>query len=250
MGCYEELLAYPEIAAVYISVPNGLHGEWAIKSLQAGKHVLLEKPFTSNGLEARRVFEEAERCGKIVVEAFHRQFHPAAHVVKSLIASGKFGDIKRTFARTTIPKGTIPGSDIRWRCSLGGEVSTATFEEHNKDKRVDSALWADLLFDLQGGKTVDSKIYMDMNQPNLAVVIPRAWELPSIEIECEKATIYFYNHMMPHLFHYISIYDKVTKHTTYQKYYNYGPKCDPHWSTYRYQLETFVYKVRGREPKH
>ncbi|KAK6902587.1 hypothetical protein I203_107845 [Kwoniella mangroviensis CBS 8507] len=83
---------------------------------------------------------------------------------------------------------------------------------------------------------------MDMNQPHLAVVIPRAWELPSIEIECEKATIYFYNHMMPHLFHYISIYDKVTKHTTYQKYYNYGPKCDPHWSTYRYQLETFVYK--------
>ncbi|WWD10500.1 hypothetical protein V865_008636 [Kwoniella europaea PYCC6329] len=284
-GSYEELLADPEVEAVYISVPNGLHGEWAIKSLQAGKHVLLEKPFTSNGLEARRVFEEAERCGKIVVEAFHWQFHPAAHVVKSLIASGKFGDIKRTFARMTTPKGTIPGSDIRWQWSLGGgalmdetyalhatryfvggdnetllgsgikpTVVSATSKPWSKDKRVDSASWADLRFDLEGGKTVDSKIYVDMNAPNLALVIPRAWEFPSIEIECERATIYFFNHMMPHLYHYISIYDKVTKHTTYQKHYNYGPKWknvgDPHWSTYRYQLEAFVDKVRGREPKH
>ncbi|WVR09267.1 hypothetical protein IAU60_006332 [Kwoniella sp. DSM 27419] len=203
-GSYEELLADPEIED--ISLPNGLHGEWAIKSLQAGKHVLLEKPFTSNGPEARAVFKAAEASGKSCVEAFHWQFHPAAHVVKSLLASGKFGDIQRTYSRMVTPKNTIPASDIRWQWALGG-----------------------------GG-----------------YVVPKFWQAPAIEIECEKATIYYYNFMMPHIYHYIAITDKVTKHTTYQKHYNYGPKWkdvgDVHWSTY--QLEAFVDKIKGKEPKH
>jgi len=283
-GSYEELLADPEVEAVYISTPNGLHGEWAIKSLKAGKHVLLEKPFTANGPEAHRVFRAAEESGKLCCEAFHWQFHPASHVVKSLISSGKFGDVKRTYARMVTPKNTIPGSDIRWQWALAGGalmdetyaihstryfvggdpetllptgikpvVVSASSRPYSKDKRVDSATWADLRFDLDG-KVVESKIYADMDQPNLGYIIPKIWELPSIEIECEKAIIYYYNFMMPHIYHYISITDKVTKHVTYQKHYNYGPKWkdigDVHWSTYRYQLEAFVDKVRGREPKH
>ncbi|WWD18862.1 hypothetical protein CI109_103317 [Kwoniella shandongensis] len=284
-GSYEELLADPDVEAVYISTPNGLHGEWAIKSLRAGKHVLLEKPFTANGLEARSVFQSAEQSGKLVCEAFHWQFHPASHVVKSLVASGKFGDIQSTYARMVTPKNTIPGSDIRWQWALGGgalmdetyalhatryfvggdketllgsgvkpTVVDAHSRPYSKDKRVDSASWADLRFDLDGGKTVNSKIYVDLDQPNLAYVIPKAWELPSIQIECEKATIYYYNFMMPHIYHYIAITDKVTGHVTYQKHYNYGPKWkeigEPYWSTYRYQLEAFVDAVRGRKPKH
>ncbi|OCF34183.1 hypothetical protein I317_01670 [Kwoniella heveanensis CBS 569] len=284
-GSYEELLADPEIEAVYISTPNGLHGEWAIKSLQAGKHVLLEKPFTANGLEARRVFEAADQAGKLCCEAFHWQFHPASHVVKSLISSGKFGDIIRTNARMITPKNTIPASDIRWQWALAGgalmdetyalhstryyvggdpetllptgvkpEVVSARSRPYSKDKRVDSASWADLKFTQPNGKTVESSIYVDLDQPNFAYVLPKFWELPSIEIECEKATVYYYNFMMPHIYHYIAITDKITKHTTYQKHYNYGPKWkdtgDTHWSTYRYQLEAFVDKVRGREPKH
>ncbi|WRT66834.1 uncharacterized protein IL334_003797 [Kwoniella shivajii] len=284
-GSYEELLADQDVEAVYISVPNGLHGEWAIKSLQAGKHVLLEKPFTSNGPEARRVFEEADRCGKICLEAFHWQFHPASHVVKSLVSSGKFGDIKKTYARMVTPKNTIPGNDIRWQWALGGGalmdetyalhstryyvggdsktllptgvkpvVVSAKSKPYSADKRVDSASWADLRFDLEDGKAVESKIYVDMDQPNLGFIIPKAWQLPAIEIDCEKATVYYYNFMMPHIYHYIAITDKITKHVTYQKHYNYGPKWkdvgDVHWSTYRYQLEAFVDKIKGREPKH
>ncbi|WWC85195.1 uncharacterized protein L201_000054 [Kwoniella dendrophila CBS 6074] len=284
-GSYEELLADPEIEAVYISVPNGLHGEWAIKSLQAGKHVLLEKPFTSNGLEARKVFDIAKQSNKFICEAFHWQFHPAAHVVKSLLASGKFGDIKSTYARMVTPKNTIPGNDIRWQWALGGgalmdetyalhatryfvgadpetllgtdikpTIVNASSKPWSKDKRVDSASWADLRFDTEDGKVINSKIYVDMDQPNLGYIIPKAWQLPSIQIECEKATIYFYNFMMPHIYHYIAITDKITKHTTYQKHYNYGPKWqeigDPHWSTYRYQLEAFADRIRGKTPLH
>lgn len=283
-GSYEELLADADVEAVYISLPNGLHGEWAIKSLQAGKHVLVEKPFTANGLEARRVFQVAEEVGKECCEAFHWQFHPAAHVVKALLASGKYGEIQRTYARMVTPKNTIPGSDIRWKWDLaGGALMDETYALHatryfvggdsntllptgikptvveahsrpySKDKRVDSATWAELRFDVEG-REIQSKIYVDLDQPNLGYIIPKFWQLPSIEIECEKATIYYYNFMMPHIYHYISITDKQTKHTTYQKHYNYGPKWqevgDTHWSTYRYQLEAFADKVKGNEPKH
>lgn len=65
---------------------NGLHGEWAIKALEKGKHVLLEKPFTSNAEEAKKVVEVAERRGLIVMEAFHWQCHPAAHAFKEILA--------------------------------------------------------------------------------------------------------------------------------------------------------------------
>lgn len=60
--------------------------------------------------------------------------------------------------------------------------------------------------------------------------------------------------MMPHLYHYIAVTDKVTKATSYQKHYSFGPKwgarSEPFWSTYRYQLEAFVDKVKGRTPGH
>lgn len=67
-GSYQELLDDPKVDFVYISTPNGLHFEWAIKALKAGKHVLLEKPFTSNADEARKLVEEAEKSGKVLME--------------------------------------------------------------------------------------------------------------------------------------------------------------------------------------
>jgi predicted dehydrogenase len=52
-GSYEELIKDPELDAIYVATPNGLHGEWSIRSLDAGKHVLCEKPFTANASEAK-----------------------------------------------------------------------------------------------------------------------------------------------------------------------------------------------------
>jgi hypothetical protein len=104
------------------------------------------------------------------------------------------------------------------------------------------------------GDTITSDIHNDLDQPNLLGVIPRLWELPSIRIELEKATIYYYNFMMPHLYMYVAITDKTTGSTTYQKHYNYGPKWkttgETWWSTYRYMLEAFVDKCKGKEPVH
>src|SRR6266513_61486 len=67
---YEQVIADKQVDAVYVSLPNSMHCEWTIKALEAGKHVLCEKPIAANEDEAGRMFEAASRCGKFLVEAF------------------------------------------------------------------------------------------------------------------------------------------------------------------------------------
>lgn len=75
-GSYQELLDDPEVDMVYISTPNGLHYEWASKALKAGKHVLCEKPFTSNAAEAKKLVQEARERGLVLEEAVsHSSFY-------------------------------------------------------------------------------------------------------------------------------------------------------------------------------
>ncbi|KAL5610920.1 hypothetical protein FOBRF1_007037 [Fusarium oxysporum] len=275
-GSYEELLADPEIDAVYISLPNGMHAEWAKKALSAGKHALIEKPVSSNGDEAASIFDAAKENNKVAVEAFHWRYHPAAHVVKSLVDSGRYGRVLSTCARMTTPAGSIPKSDIRWQWDLAGgslmdmtytvsatryilgaetpvNVEFAKARPLKGDGRVDEAMEARLQFETDGG-LVQSDIKTDMNQPFAGRLVPKVWELPSIRIDLEHATIYYYNFMMPHIYHYIQVTDKQTGQTHTQKHYSFGPswgpRSEPWWSTYRYQLEAFVDKVTGKEPAH
>jgi predicted dehydrogenase len=115
---YDALLADPEIDAVYNPLPNGLHREWTIKALEAGKHVLCEKPFTSNAAEAEEVAAAADRTGLVVMEAFHYRYHPVAARMKEIVASGELGEVRHveTFMCIPLPK---PG-DIRYRLDLAG----------------------------------------------------------------------------------------------------------------------------------
>jgi predicted dehydrogenase len=94
-GSYEELLADTEVEAVYIPLPNHLHVEWSLKALQAGKHVLVEKPVALNAEEAEYLKKEAERYpGLKIMEAFMYRFHPQWIKVKELIAEGRIGELK------------------------------------------------------------------------------------------------------------------------------------------------------------
>lgn len=280
-GSYEALLADAEVDFVYISTPNGLHYEWASKAMKAGKHVLLEKPFTSNGAEAEAIVQEAEQAGKILMEAFHWQFHPAAHLWRSILESGQYGQIISTDAKMTASPG-VPHGDIRWQFDLaGGSIMDATYalsftryalraalpekilsavaRPYDKDPRVDAAMNATILFKDQQGQSVHSRVYTDIARSWIGGVVPRVWELPQIEVETEKAVILFYNAMMPHLYHYIAITEKSTGKTEYKKLYSGGPIWadvqtsggkggKSFWSTYRYQLEAFVSKLQGKEP--
>jgi predicted dehydrogenase len=97
-GSYEALLDDPDVDAVYIPLPNALHGRWARAALEAGKHVLVEKPFMANAAEAREIAELAARSGRVVMEAFHYRYHPFVDRVQQIIASGELGTLQRVEA--------------------------------------------------------------------------------------------------------------------------------------------------------
>jgi predicted dehydrogenase len=90
---YEAMLASPDVDVVYISLPNGLHAEWAIKCLEAGKHVLVEKPFALSVAEVDKVVNAVGRTGKVAVEAFMYRHHPQILKIKELVESGELGTI-------------------------------------------------------------------------------------------------------------------------------------------------------------
>lgn len=93
-GSYEELLADPNIDVIYNSLPNHLHAEWTIKALQAGKHVLLEKPLALTTAEVAAIGEAAHKAGRVVAEAFMYRHHPQTLKVQQLLAEGAIGELK------------------------------------------------------------------------------------------------------------------------------------------------------------
>ena len=92
-GSYEALLADPQVDVIYNSLPNHLHAEWTIKALEAGKHVLCEKPFALTLAEVDAMAEAAKRSGKVLAEAFMYRTHPQTLKVKEIIEKGKLGKI-------------------------------------------------------------------------------------------------------------------------------------------------------------
>ena len=116
---YEAVIADPQVDAVYNPLPNGLHGRWTIAALEAGKHVLCEKPFTANTEEAERVAAVAAAHPELVVmEAFHYRYHPLVTRLLAIIDSGELGTIERISTRMCFPLPMF--NDIRWQLGLAG----------------------------------------------------------------------------------------------------------------------------------
>ncbi|GAB5377917.1 MAG: Gfo/Idh/MocA family oxidoreductase [Acuticoccus sp.] len=93
-GSYEDMLADPEIDAVYNPLPNHLHVPWTIKAMEAGKHVLCEKPIALDAAEARQLIDARERTGKLVAEAFMVRHHPQWQRVRALVDEGALGKVR------------------------------------------------------------------------------------------------------------------------------------------------------------
>ena len=93
-GSYEELLADPEVEAVYIPLPNTMHSEWSIKAVEAGKHVLCEKPFSRHVADVERAFDAAEATGMHLSEAFMYRHHPQTARLAELVADGAIGELR------------------------------------------------------------------------------------------------------------------------------------------------------------
>ena len=93
-GSYEALLADPDVEAVYISLPNSLHVEWSIHALEAGKHVLCEKPLDRRPEEVERAFDAADRAGRILAEAFMWRHNPQTAKLLELVGNGAIGELR------------------------------------------------------------------------------------------------------------------------------------------------------------
>jgi predicted dehydrogenase len=162
---YDEVINDPDVDAIYNPLPNGLHAEWTLKAIAAGKHVLCEKPFTANAAEAEEVADAAEKSGLIVMEAFHYRYHELTRRVRTLVHDGSLGEITAVRAWLCFPLPKF--SDIRYNYSIAGgasmdccypvhamrllgpgepEVVSAQAKTLRRDPRVDRAMTAHFRF--------------------------------------------------------------------------------------------------------
>jgi len=243
-GSYEELIADPGLDAVYIPLPNGLHGTWMRAALDAGKHVLCEKPFTANAAEAEDIAKHAARSDRVVMEAFHYRYHPMALRIEEIVASGELGKLQRVETSLCFPLPKF--SDIRYDYALGGGATmdagcyavhmARTFgggtpqvvSAHAKlrDRQIDRAMTADVVF--PGGHT--GRISCSMWSTNLFQM--------SAKVVGEHGELRALNPVMPQMFHRLSVRSSAGKRV----------ERFPRRPTYAYQLDAFVAAVLRGEP--
>jgi len=117
-GSYEALLADPDVDAVYVSLPNGLHHEWTLKALAAGKHVLCEKSYSGRPDEVEAAWDAAAQRRLVVAEAFMYRHHPQMRRAKELVEEGAIGRLR--LIRTSFSFRLLDRGDHRLQPELGG----------------------------------------------------------------------------------------------------------------------------------
>lgn len=243
-GSYEELLADPDIDAVYNPLPNGLHGRWTRAALEAGKHVLCEKPFTANAAEAREIAELAEASGRVVMEAFHYRYHPLALRVEEIVASGELGTLERVETALCFPLPKF--SDIRYDYRLAGGAT------------MDAGCYAVHMARVFGGETpsvvsataklrspgIDRAMTAELRFPSghTGRVTCSMWSSSLLRISAKvvgsKGSLSVLNPVMPQAYHRFSV--RVGGHRRTEKF--------PHRASYDYQLDAFAAAVLEGAP--
>ena len=118
-GSYGELVADPNVDAIYISLPNSMHHEWTLESLRAGKHVLCEKPLASNSQQAEEMFDAAKTAGRVLVEAFMYRSNPLTLAVADAVKSGVIGQLRVIRTCFCFSTNRLSGN-IRFNADLAG----------------------------------------------------------------------------------------------------------------------------------
>lgn len=238
---YSDLLADPEIDAIYNPLPNSLHAEWTIRALRAGKHVLCEKPFASNLQEAEEMARTAHETGLVLSEAFAYRYHPLTTRVKEITASGQLGTIRHIEAQfcfllpspnnirfnyelaggALMDCGCYPVSLIRYLAEAEPTVNRA--EARLFAPRVDHKMRADLSF--ADGRT--AHLVCDMLSPSLFRSMVR--------VEGEAGKLSVINPYHPHWFHWLSLRGRNGSHSEHVR----GE------DSYALQLRAFINAIRG-----
>jgi len=241
---YDALLADPAVDAVYNPLPNGLHGRWTLAALDAGKHVLCEKPFAANAEEAAVVAARARDSGLVVMEAFHWRYHPMAARTLQLLAEGTIGTPTAMRAAVCFP--LARRNDIRWQLDLAGgatmdagcypthilrtfagrEPSVVTARALERSPGVDRALTATLDF----GSGLTAELVTSMWSHHLLEV--------AVGIAGTDGSLRLRNPLMPHLFGRISVRSGARRWSE--------PAARSH--TYDHQLDAFTAAVLDGAP--
>jgi xylose dehydrogenase (NAD/NADP) len=120
-GGYDELLEDQDVEAVYISLPNAMHVEWTLRALEAGKHVLCEKPFSRRPDDVERAFDLADSAGLVLSEGFMYRHHPQTAKLGELVAEGAIGPLRLLRAAFSFPLAAVHGvDDARFDPTLDG----------------------------------------------------------------------------------------------------------------------------------
>src|SRR6187200_11140 len=162
-GSYEALLEDTDVDAVYISLPNGMHHEWTMRALAAGKHVLCEKPYTRHPAEAVEAFDAAEAAGLVLMEAFMYRHHPQTATIERLVRDGAVGRVLAVKAVFSFPLADLTNvralpeldggalMDVGCYCVSGsrlvaGDPESVLAEQVVGETGVDMALYGTLRF--------------------------------------------------------------------------------------------------------
>jgi predicted dehydrogenase len=243
---YEALVTAPDIDLVYNALPINLHAEWSIRALEAGKHVLCEKPFAMNSEEAKAVLAAAETSGKRVIEAFHYRYHPGFRQMIDWIQTGKIGSISTIIANFHIGIPFTGSTQIRHMPETGGGAfmdlgcyplswaltimgiapSRVTAEATLTPRGVDEALRAILVFD--GGARAELSACMTVGEPFSA----------NLTVTGSRGEIRFVNPLAPHGGASLSVDTGEHVHTV--------PLS--RISTYTYQLDSVLEALESCEP--
>jgi D-xylose 1-dehydrogenase (NADP+, D-xylono-1,5-lactone-forming) len=212
-GSYEALLKDPDIEAVYVSLPNSLHLEWSRRSLQAGKHVLCEKPLSRRMQEVQEIFDLAEQEGRLLMEAFMYRHHPQTVQVVDLVRTGALGRlrlIRSSFsfklldqANVRLSSGLDGGAlmDVGCYCVnasrlLGGEPQFVSAGQVTAGGGVDVAFtgWMrfadDVLAHFDAGFVFDDRHDLEVVGEDGSLFVPDPWHCrtPMIELRRGHAT--------------------------------------------------------------
>jgi predicted dehydrogenase len=149
---YEALLADPAIDAIYNPLPNSLHALWTLRAIEAGKHVLCEKPFTANAAEAAEVAAAAKASGLVVMEAFHYRYHPLARRMQEVVGTGP--DVA-----TASGPGPVPAAAGGRLAAGAGEIGPLRYLEASLCFPLPRFSDIRYSYELAGGATMDAGCY-------------------------------------------------------------------------------------------
>ncbi len=246
-GSYQEVLDDPNVDVIYNALHNGGHGPWNIKALAAGKHVLSEKPSTSNAAEAKEVAAAVSKSGKVFMEGFHYYYHPVFQRLLAIIKSGEIGEVIKVESALLIPR--PDESDLRLQFDLAGGsmMDVGCYALHSQ--RMISQAIADgeptivkAEANAADGK-IDTKLYMQLKYPNgVACLAKGDFEAPVMEapltVTGSKGSVHLPNFV-------VSGWDpRVIVDLAGQKRVEHLPSI----STYTYQLLAFADAVDLGKP--